>query len=290
MNEIERKGVGAPLLRSFVEVVDAGSVSAAAKALGRTQSAVSVQMRRLEEALGARLLEREARGVRLTADGRRLLPAARRTIEEIGKIGDLFAEPLLGRVRLGLPEDYGEDVLENVLSMFTARHPKVHVEARLGCGRVFPKLVSAGELDIAVASNCAGEEAEAALFEEGIVWAGARSLKLTRVDPVPLVVLDRACGWRELPTDALTRAGRAWRIASVTDSFLGFRATLRSGIAIGALPERSLDERLRVFGKASGLPHLDPVRRRILANEKTPRPIVDAMSTAIKSAQSAHPQ
>jgi len=120
MKQNERSRIDSDLLQTFLIVAEARNITRAADRLGRTQSAISVQIHKLEDVLSAKLFHREARGMTLTEAGEALLPAARRALCEIDRIGDLFAKPLLGRVRVGIPEDYGTSVLEKVLALLQA--------------------------------------------------------------------------------------------------------------------------------------------------------------------------
>ena len=150
MNEIERLPVDGEGLRSFLAVAQAGNLTQAAADLGRTQSAVSVQIRKLEERLAVSLFARQARGMALTEAGERLLPAARRALAELGRIGALFSEPLSGRIRVGFPDDYGVPILERVLAAFAARHPAVEVSVHCGFSVGFPEAIRRKELDLAL--------------------------------------------------------------------------------------------------------------------------------------------
>ena len=117
MNQIERLDIDAAALRTFLAVAEAGNVTHAAAALGRTQSAVSVQLRKLEAALAVRLFDRRARGMGLTEAGETLLPAARRALAEVERIAGLFAQPLSGRIRVGIPDDYWGEAVKAVVSL-----------------------------------------------------------------------------------------------------------------------------------------------------------------------------
>ena len=150
MHEIERYAVAPDLLRAFVAVAQHRNLTRAAEGLGRTQSAVSVQLRRLEGRLGARLFRREARGMTLTADGLRLLPAAERVLRDLERIGAMFRTALAGPIRVGIPDDYGTAMLQRILRRFADRHPEVEVTVRCGFSPTFPRAVRDGELDLAV--------------------------------------------------------------------------------------------------------------------------------------------
>jgi DNA-binding transcriptional LysR family regulator len=132
MNINERSPIDGDLLRTFLTIAEAGNVTRAAARLGRTQSAISVQLRKLEGVLSVRLFDRQARGMTLTEDGELLVPAAADALNALERIGGLFSAPLVGRLRVGIPDDYGVAALERVLAGCAARHPAVEVSVRCG--------------------------------------------------------------------------------------------------------------------------------------------------------------
>lgn len=281
MNKNERLNVSSDLLLTFATVAETGNVTRASTLLGRTQSAISVQIRRLEEGLSVRLFDRQARGMVLTDDGRKLLPVARRALSEMHRVNSLFAEPLRGRIRIGIPDDYDEMILERVLVDFGRRHPDVEILARSGCTAGFPELIATDELDIAVVSDPDGDS-EKAFYTEPTIWAAAEDYALPPEVPVPLAYLDRCCWWRDLPTDALDAAKRSWRRAYVTTNFASVKAAIRAGLAVGILPLGSLDSSMRVLTEADGLPLLPPTRRILMKSRKAPADLTAAMSDAIR--------
>jgi DNA-binding transcriptional LysR family regulator len=203
MKQSERSRIDSDLLQTFLMVAEARNITRAADRLGRTQSAISVQIQKLEDVLSAKLFRREARGMTLTEAGEALLPAARRALGEIERIGDLFAKPLLGRVRVGIPEDYGTSVLEKVLATFAARHPGVEVVVRCGFSGRFPDAVKRGELDLAVHAADPNDRVGKLLLTEQTRWVAHPGLKLDSTEPAPLALFDRDCWWRDSAIAAL---------------------------------------------------------------------------------------
>ena len=283
MQNYERLMASSGLLRTFLTVVESGNVTHAAAALGRTQSTVSVQIRQLEETLSVKLFRRQSRGVELTEQGRRLLPAAQKAMAEMERLGSLFDTPLRGRIRVGIPDDYDETVLERVLAAFAQRHPRVEVYARSGCTSRFDDAVRQGALDLAV---CSGPEfrSQEVLSTESNVWVKGEALELDAGAPVPLAILDRDCWWRTIPTDALDRAGRKWTIAYSSESFSSLKAAIRAGLAIGVVPESALESTMVELGEEDGFPILPVSRRAIIVGKKVPEELVAAMIEAIRHA------
>jgi DNA-binding transcriptional LysR family regulator len=283
MNKIERSISDGDLLQSFLVIAESGNLTRAAEVLHRTQSAISVQLRKLEQSMGARLFERHVRGMRLTAQGELLLPVARQAVEELERAASLFREPLRGRIRVGIPDDFDDTVLEQVLANFAARNREVEVIARSGCTSGYQDSVRRGEIDIAVHSG-PDQPAGEALSTVETVWACAADHISDADQPIPLAILTRDCWWRELPTAALSAIGRSWRVAYQSDSFPGLRAAVRAGLAVAPLPSRSLEGGMRQMDDDEGMPALPPTRRAILISDSAPRDLADAMASAIRSA------
>lgn len=283
MQNYERLMASSGHLRTFLAVVESGNVTHAADLLGRTQSTISVQIKQLEETLAVRLFQRQARGVVLTEQGRRLLPAARRAMEELQRVGDLFGDPLRGQIRVGIPDDYDETILERLLVSFARRHPEVEIFAQSGCTSKFPDAIRTNKLDLAVCSGRSMGDGEP-LSSEPNVWAARKGFALAPDAPVPLAILDRACWWRDIPTAALDTAQRSWNLAYSSESFASLRAAIRAGLAVGVVPRNTLEESMMVLTEREGFPPLPPSQRVILTNREAPEELTSAMSEAIVSA------
>ncbi|EWY38272.1 hypothetical protein N825_13775 [Skermanella stibiiresistens SB22] len=283
MNKNERSRIESDLLQTFLIVAEARNLTRAADGLGRTQSAISVQIRKLEDALSVKLFHREARGMTLTEAGETLLPAAKRALSEIDRIGDLFAKPLLGRVRVGIPEDYGTGVLEKVLATFAARHPAVEVIVRCGFSGRFPNAIERGELDLAVHAADPLDRVGTVLLTERTIWVAHPELKLDPAEPAPLALFDRDCWWRDSAIKALERIGRPYRIAYTSESISGVKAAISAGLAVGVLAESTVEPPMRVLRESDHFPALPPsaliLRRREAVTEASL-----AMEAAIRSA------
>ena len=256
MNETERLHLDSDLLRTFLAVADAGNVTRAGDALGRTQSAISVQIRKLEAVLSAQLFHRQARGMSLTEAGLVLVPAARKALGDIDRIGDLFSAPLSGKVRVGIPDDYGASVLERVLATFTARHPGVEVSVRCGFSTGFPEAIKRNELDLAVYAADPSETAGETLVTERTVWVINPALILDAAEPVPLALFDRECWWRDAAITALEKVRRPYRVAYSSESAAGVKAAITAGLAVGVLAETTIDTSMRILSENEGFPTL----------------------------------
>ena len=192
MQKTERAFTDGNLLRTFVEIADCGNLTLAASRLNRSQSAISVQIRKLETELKSSLFLREGKGMSLSANGEKLLPAARRVLAELAKLRPLFETPLNGKIRVGIPDDFDEGVLERTLADFTQTNPGVEVLATSGCTAVFPEAIRKGNLDIAVCSGPEDVPGET-FMEQNPVWVASETKHPHPSEPVPLAVINHGC-------------------------------------------------------------------------------------------------
>lgn len=243
-------------LRCFVAVVDAGSLSAAAPLVHRSQPAVSMQIRKLEQAAGCALLDRGPRHLALTPAGEDLLGHARRLLEVHAQAqAALRGERLTGLVSLGVPDDYAARYLTPVLRRFALRHGGV--EIALTCEQstaLIPK-VQRGELDVALISRDRPSRGTL-LFDEPLVWVGAPAFEAWRRDPLPIAVYEAGSLARRDALAALSARRRAWRVVYNSSSLAGQIAAVESGLAVAVLTRCSVPPGLQVLQEAHGLPPL----------------------------------
>ena len=270
-------------LLTFVRIAECGNLTVAARTLGRTQSAISVQLRKLEESLGVALFRRVAKGMVLTPEGETLLSRARVILHEMKETAQLFQKPLSGSIRVGLPDDFDTAVLERILAQFSQTHPGVQVLARSGCTSGYNDAIRCGELDVAVCSGI-DDPGEGLLNTEEIVWAGRKGATWPKSETIPLAVLDRPCHWRELPKKSLDANGRHYRVAFQSSSFTSLQAALRSGIAVGLLPRSTIGVGLQILSAKDGFPELPMSYRSITVATDGPTDVIAAMVEAIRQA------
>ena len=246
-------------LKCFVAVVDAGSLSNAASEVHRSQSAVSMQIKKLEDALDRRLLERGARRFELTQDGQTLLGYARRILDLQSEAQiALSGEELTGRVRLGVPDDYAAKYLTPVLKRFAPRHGGLEIE--LDCEQstsLIPRVAS-GELDLALISRDNARRGTL-LFHEPMVWVGSPQFELWRGDPLPIAVYEEVSQARRSAINALAQQGRRYRVVYHSSSLAGQIAAVESGLAVAALTQCSAPAHLQILGREHGLGPLEPM-------------------------------
>ncbi|MFG1465525.1 LysR substrate-binding domain-containing protein [Xanthobacter sp. DSM 24535] len=221
------------LLRSFLAVATLGSVSAASARVGRSQSAVSLQMDRLSDMLGFALLERRGRGVALTPRGLVFLDDARALLDLNDRVlGHHTAGGGSEPVRLGFVQDVGEAALQRILARIAAVLPGAQLTVQIAStGRLMAAL-KAGNLDLAAGFRGDGDLPALDLSREPMEWLGAHALRLAADAPVPLLVFEAPCVFRDAAISTLNAAGRGFRIAFTSPSLPGLLAAVGAGLGV----------------------------------------------------------
>ncbi len=279
-------GLDPDILRAFVLIADGGSVTAAAQKVGRTQSAVSMQMRKLEEMLGTELLTRGQRGMAPTQKGVWLAERARTLLSLHDEIHANFrAAPLIGQVRLGTPDDYALQWLPRILAGFAQSHPRIEVDVVCINSEELAEKLAAGQLDLTLLTQGhrpanAGEE----LWRGPLRWVGPANTALHRREPLPLALAHPGCTWRRAALEALGRAGRQARVTYNSATQTGCFAVALAGLAITVSTPTRLPPGLVWLGAAEGLPEMASMGIELHRGELPDEPAaVDALSDAIRA-------
>lgn len=249
------------LLRSFVAIVELGGFTRAAERLGRTQSTISLQIKRLEETVGKRLLERDSRQIALTPEGERLLGYARRILQLTEEAREAVSEPEVeGRVRLGTPEDFATHRLPRVLADFARSHPRVALEVHCQLTVLLNEGFERGDFDLVlVKRDPEGPGAGERVWREPLVWTGGTGFDYAQragATNLPLVLSPQPCVYRKRALSALDATARPWRIAYTSTSLAGTLAAVEAGLGMTVLPKDMVPAGLRVLGDEAGLPDL----------------------------------
>ena len=246
-------------LKCFVAAVDTGTLSSAATEVFRSQSAVSMQIKKLEDATGHRLLDRSSRRLQLTPEGQTLLGYARRMLDLQAEAQQaLHNQPLTGRVRLGVPDDYAQKYLTPVLRRFALRHSSVEIELNCEQSTALIPRVTQGDLDVALVSRDHARRG-ILLFHEPMVWVGSPQFALWRRDPLPIAVYEEASLARRGAMHALAQQGRRYKVVYNSSSLAGQIAAVESGLAVAALTQCSAPAYLQQLGIEHGLGPLAPM-------------------------------
>lgn len=253
------------LLRSFLSVHDSGSFTRAANRVGRTQSAVSLQIKRLEDMLGVRLFQRDTPDLQLTAEGRTLARYARRILALNEEVVAILKSPSVsGRVRLGAPHEYTASLLPDFLGRFAASHPNVMLEVTNDLSQNLLQRQRNGEFDLVVALHEQGAlTGGKPIHSEPLVWFTSADHDCERQTPLPLVVASQPCIYRRRIVGALEQAGRTHRTAYVSSSYDAILAAIRAGLGVTAMARSTVPPDARVLGDRDGLAPLGQLDVRL---------------------------
>jgi DNA-binding transcriptional LysR family regulator len=245
-------------LRAFLAVVDEGGFTRAAARLNRTQPGVSMQVRRLEDAVGAKLFTRQ-KGMTLTLAGESLLPDARRLVAAHDEmLARLRGRGVTGHVRIGTPDDYVEALLPLVLRGLSRTHPQVEVDVQCALSVDLIRACNQGRLDLAIITRPPYLDSGVTVRREPLQWVAA-SEHLAAMRPLPLALFSPGCMFRDVVRRALSDAGLPYRIAYQSVSLASIIAAVSEGLAIAVLARNSTLPRLRVLGPEFGLPPLPDI-------------------------------
>ncbi|MBD9538924.1 LysR family transcriptional regulator [Ensifer sp. ENS04] len=244
------------LLKTFVAVAETGSFSSAAPRIGRSQSAVSMQMQRLEQSVGKQLLTRGSKAVVPNAVGTELLLHARKLLKmSDDALASVSRPEESGCVRLGIPDDYAAFLLPPVLARFAAEHPLVTVELVCEPSAALSQAVKDRRVDLAIITRLPDQSVEI-LRREPFVWVGSPLHVAWEQSPLPIALFEVGCAARMNAMKALADDGRPYRCTYSSASLLGLTAIVQAGLAIAALAMCSVPPTLRVLSRNEGLPEL----------------------------------
>jgi DNA-binding transcriptional LysR family regulator len=253
-------------LRTFIAIVETGSFTKAAEVVHKTQSAVSMQMKRLEERLGKPIFARDGRASKLTEDGDRLLDYARRIIKlNVEALAAFNDAELAGRVRLGLPDDYADRYLPEIMARFSRAYPNVELTVTCEPSVELVKHIDANELDLAIITDCGSSRASEVFRHERLLWVTSQRHSTHLEEPLPLAL------------------GRPHHIAYTSANASAVASAVLSGLAISIFPESGLRPGMRVLNPADGFPELPGCRVGLIRNPHESLALADALAEHIIS-------
>ena len=272
------------VLRTLVTGIELGSFAKAADRLGRSTSAVSAQLKKLEDQAGSPVLRKAGRGMVLTPAGEVLLGYARRLLDLNDEAANAVrGAELKGEVRLGVQEDFGESLLPTVLGGFARAHPRVRVQARLARNAELIEQLERGHLDLALAWDGGKATAHArrlARLQMQWIGRGGAASWPTGDEPVPLAVLEAPCLMRSTAIAALDKARLPWRIAFTSPSLAGIWAAVDAGLGITVRTEAGLPQRLSAL---QGLPSLPAIGLDLHRSEAEPSGPVQRLEALLQA-------
>ncbi len=262
-----------------------GSMTEGAERIGRSQSATSLQIKRLEQVLGQPVFGRTGRGICLTETGQRLLPVAREVTARLdGALREINADGLRGKLRFGMPDDHGRTRLAQIVGAFSQSHPHVDLEVTCSISTEFPALLAKGQLDIAVYEVETAGSREEIVLEDPTCWVMSRHTDLLSSPQLPVALFDQACWWRDAAIASLQNSGKSYRVAFSSQSVAGVAAAVEAGVAIGLLARSSVGDHLTVLGSEHGFTPTPVSRLVINTAPDADADLTRAFKTAIRSA------
>jgi DNA-binding transcriptional LysR family regulator len=268
-------------LQSFCAIADCGSFTEAARRLNKTQSAVSMQIKRLEERLGQPLLTRDGRSVTLTKHGDEVYALARRMLRTNAEIMDMFADgDLKGSIRFGVPDDYAVKLLPVILSSFQKTHPKIVVDVRCQPSEELLEGMRTGKYDLIVFTQGTNHEYGELFRTERVFWVASHGGQALNTDPLPITG-GQTCCWKDNAVEALNRIGRDYRIAYTSSNAMAIASAVLTDLAVGFLPESALQPGMRVISEDKTLPRLRDAQIALMRASHAYGGIYDALSSHI---------
>ncbi len=271
-------------LRTLIAIADTGSFTRAADVVHKTQSAVSMQMKRLEERIQRDVFVKDGRAAKLTEDGERLLDYARRIVRLNHDCVTSFTDAALsGRVKLGVPDDYADRYLPEILARFTRSNCKVEVTVICEPTPMLVERVHANELDLAIITHSEHRPSAEVIRHERLLWVTAARATVHEETPLPLALGRPTCNWRQAATEKLERQGRPFRVLYSSWNSTAVGAAVMAGLAVSVLPESTIRSGMRVLGPSDGFPPLPSVKIALLRNRLEPSPLADKLAEHIVS-------
>ncbi|HZD89386.1 MAG TPA: LysR substrate-binding domain-containing protein [Pseudolabrys sp.] len=271
-------------LRTFIAIAETGSFTRAAEVVNKTQSAVSMQMKRLEERIERPIFARDGRASKLTEDGQRLLDYARRLVKlNVETMAAFSDEALSGRVRLGVPDDYADRYLPEIMARFSRAYPSVELTVLCEPSVDLLDRIDANEVDLAIVTNCESKRASETFRRERLLWVTSNRHPTHLEERVPLALGRPSCMWRHMAIDRMETAGRPYRLLYSSSNAGAVAAAVLAGLAVSVLPESGLRPGMRVLTAADGFPELPSCRIGLVRNAHESSALADALAEHIIS-------
>ena len=271
-------------LRTFIAIAETGSFTKAAEVVNKTQSAVSMQMKRLEERLERPIFARDGRASKLTEDGQRLLDYARRLVKlNVETIAAFSDEALSGRVRLGVPDDYADRYLPEIMARFSRAYPAVELTVLCEPSVDLIERVDENEIDLAIVTNFESKHVTETFRRERLLWVTSNRHPTHLEERVPLALGRPSCLWRRTAIERLESIGRPYRLLYSSSSAGAVAAAVLAGLAVSVLPESGLRPGMRVLTSADGYPDLPPCHIGLVRNAHESSALAEALAEHIIS-------
>ncbi len=277
------------LLRTFIAIADSGGFTRAAQVVHRSQSAVSMQMKKLEITVGNQLFEKVGRGLVLTAEGETLLNYARRILKLHEEALSTLRQPdMTGSVRIGIPDDYVSAFIPRILTQFARSYPLIQVEVICETSEQLKVSIQTDKIDLAIITALPGEMAGQVLLRDTTAWATSRHHCAHKQSPLPLVLFQQGCIFRAWAIEALNSMGSTYRVAYSSPSITGIQSIVSAGLGITVLAKSILSSDMRELTQSEGFPPLPEAVITLLRSPNNSSKIIDCMSDYIVDGFDSH--
>ena len=271
-------------LRTFIAIAETGSFTKAAEVVNKTQSAVSMQMKRLEERIERPIFARDGRASKLTEDGSRLLDYARRLVKlNVETVAAFSDAALSGRVRLGVPDDYADRYLPEIMARFSRAYPGVELTVICEPSTELLERIDGNEIDLAIVTNCENKRASETFRRERLLWVTSNRHAIHLEEPLPLALGRPSCTWRRTAIERLEWIGKPHRVLYSSSNAGAVAAAVLAGLAVSVLAESGLRPGMRVLTAAEGFPELPSCRVGLVRNARNSSALADALAEHIIS-------
>ncbi|HEY0441247.1 MAG TPA: LysR substrate-binding domain-containing protein [Xanthobacteraceae bacterium] len=271
-------------LRSFLAIAETGSFTKAADLVHKTQSAVSMQMKRLEERIGKPIFARDGRASKLTPEGERLLDYARRIVKlNVEALAAFDDDGLSGRVRMGVPDDYADRYLPEIMARFSRAYPGVELTVMCEPSIDLVQRIEADKLDLAIVTTTESHRATETFRQERLLWVTSNRHGTHQEEPLPLALGRPDCLWRRAALERLDGIGRPNRILYTSGNAGAISAAVLAGLAVTVSPESGLRPGMRVLTPADGFPDLPSCHVGLIRNPHRTSALSDALAHHIIS-------
>jgi DNA-binding transcriptional LysR family regulator len=271
-------------LRTFIAIIETGSFTKAAEVVNKTQSAVSMQMKRLEERIERPIFARDGRASKLTEDGSRLLDYARRLVKlNVETVAAFSDAALSGRVRLGVPDDYADRYLPEIMARFSRAYPGVELTVVCEPSVDLLERIDANEIDLGIVTDCESKRASETFRRERLLWVTSNRHAIHLEEPLPLALGRPSCTWRRTAIEQLELIGKPHRVLYSSSNAGAVAAAVLAGLAVSVLPESGLRPGMRVLTAAEGFPELPSCRVGLVRNAHDSSALTDALAEHVIS-------
>lgn len=277
------------LLQTLVAIADTGSFAAAARNVHRTQSAVSMQMKRLEEIIEQPLFEKQGRRSSLTLQGQNLLLYARRMLTLQQEALAAFRSPeIQGEVRFGVCDDYVMSFMPTILASFAQAFPGVHIRLDSQPSTRLIEATRAGDLDFSLVNIIHGDVEYQKLTSEPLVWVTSRNHTIHETSPLSLAI-ENNCLWGKWAKKALDEQERLYRVGYSTFNISGIVAIIEAGLAVSVMSKNSVPPQLRILQPSDGFPELPHTEIGLVVNTAGLSPAAQCLADAVRQNLTATP-